>query len=257
METIQTNTNTNANANTRRLLDTSKHNSVFSTVLWQTNRFSIDVLGCGAVGSKLALGLGKLGIGNISLYDDDTVEAHNIANQAFDMSQIGLAKTIATKNLIRKFSGNSAKSCITKVTADKTTYSPGNIVFLCVDSMSARKEILTTHLSMNRRVELVVDVRMGKDNGRVYAFLPTNSRHLEAYFATLCNDDDVIEENACGFVSSVGATSDLVSAYALWSFLSWFKRRSGAELIGYADCIVANEMIFFVDPTHMMMTRNF
>ena len=53
------------------------------------------IIGCGSVGSTVAELLVRLGITDISLYDFDTVSAHNLANQMFNNDDIGRPKVEA------------------------------------------------------------------------------------------------------------------------------------------------------------------
>ena len=50
----------------------------------------INIIGCGALGSWLVLFLLKMGFKNIYVYDFDTIEEHNLPNQAFLEKQIGI-----------------------------------------------------------------------------------------------------------------------------------------------------------------------
>ena len=55
----------------------------------------LHIIGCGAIGSTVAENLVRFGLTNITLYDFDTVERHNIANQMFKETDIGKLKTEA------------------------------------------------------------------------------------------------------------------------------------------------------------------
>ena len=59
----------------------------------------INVIGCGALGSWLVLFLLKMGFKNITVYDFDNIEEHNIPNQCFSESQVGMAKVDAMDSL--------------------------------------------------------------------------------------------------------------------------------------------------------------
>ena len=41
----------------------------------------VTVIGAGATGSFITLALAKMGVRHITVYDDDTVEEHNLPNQ--------------------------------------------------------------------------------------------------------------------------------------------------------------------------------
>ena len=63
---------------------------------------SIAIIGCGGLGTSLAMALGGSGIGTIHLVDFDTVELHNIHRQiAFELTDLGRPKAEATAQRIR------------------------------------------------------------------------------------------------------------------------------------------------------------
>ena len=70
----------------------------------------IHIIGVGAIGSRIAEQLARLGFTNLVIYDFDTVDEYNITNQLYTYPDIGLPKTEAYqfiadnegKNHIRK-----------------------------------------------------------------------------------------------------------------------------------------------------------
>lgn len=61
---------------------------------------AVHIIGCGAVGSSIAFILAHCGVTNFVLYDDDTVESHNIANQMFREKDIGRPKVEALRDIL-------------------------------------------------------------------------------------------------------------------------------------------------------------
>ena len=57
----------------------------------------VHVIGLGAIGSHVCEMLARIGVENIHIYDFDTVEAHNIANQNYFYDDVGVLKVLATK----------------------------------------------------------------------------------------------------------------------------------------------------------------
>ena len=51
------------------------------------------IIGCGSIGSNVAELLARYGVERITLWDFDTVEPHNIANQLFTEEDVGAPKT--------------------------------------------------------------------------------------------------------------------------------------------------------------------
>ena len=69
-------------------MDLSKSYEFFKPDMLESR---VHIIGCGAIGSTVAENLVRFGITKITLYDFDTVEAHNIANQMFRHTDIGLS----------------------------------------------------------------------------------------------------------------------------------------------------------------------
>lgn len=60
----------------------------------------VSILGCGGLGSNVAMILARAGIGEIYLYDFDNVEYSNLNRQNYKISDIGKEKVLATKKII-------------------------------------------------------------------------------------------------------------------------------------------------------------
>ena len=66
------------------------------------------IIGCGAIGSTVAENLARLGLENICLWDFDVVNPHNIANQMFLHTQIGMAKVNAVEDILKSINAAGA-----------------------------------------------------------------------------------------------------------------------------------------------------
>ncbi|MBI1973335.1 ThiF family adenylyltransferase [Candidatus Micrarchaeota archaeon] len=64
------------------------------------SRSSIAVVGCGAIGSRTALSLARLGVKELRLIDWDVVEECNLETQAYTKKQVGTKKVEALAQLI-------------------------------------------------------------------------------------------------------------------------------------------------------------
>ena len=62
----------------------------------------VSILGCGGLGSNVAMILARAGIGEIFLYDFDNVEYSNLNRQNYKISDFGKEKILATKNIIEE-----------------------------------------------------------------------------------------------------------------------------------------------------------
>jgi len=197
------------------VIDTTRHIDVFNPGAWGQRR--VDVIGVGAIGSKIALSLAKLGVQNLHVWDHDVVEAHNIANQVYGASDEGLLKVVALQDRIEELTG----CAITQHERWGGERNLGEVVFLPVDSMAVRREFLEAH-RLSASTRLVIETRMGATHGQVLSYRPNDPASLSRYEGTLFSDDDAeVEANACGTAITVGPTGDIISGFAVWRFLRY------------------------------------
>lgn len=197
------------------MIDYARHETVFHPVRWGDNR--VDVIGVGATGSKVALSLAKLGVQNLHVWDDDKVEAHNLANQVYGVADIGTQKTLAMSEHISQATGLD----VTRHGrwTPRHARSIGKVVFVMVDSMAARKEIYDAFRA-NVSIELIVDPRLGARHGHVLTYKPGDRPSLDRYASQLYSDEDAITEaSACGTAITVGPTADIISGFCVWAFI--------------------------------------
>lgn len=231
------------------MIDTLRHQDHFNP---EKFNHPVHVIGCGATGSKIALSLAKLGIKPelLYFYDDDVVEEHNIANQAFDTCHIGCTKIEALDDIITTATlksediaggadfGQCSNMKSELVTADTNLF---GIVFLLTDTMSSRKEIVDG-LKNKLTVDLIIETRMGADSLRIYTFEPSNIEHVRCWENNWYPDEEA-ETSACGALPSVGPTSDVIAGLAVWQMIRWFN-----------DQPVENEIILTIAPSVLLTT---
>jgi len=205
-------------------LDISRHRELFDAEKFQ---IPITIIGAGATGSWLALSLAKLGIEDITVWDFDEVEEHNVPNQAYGIDDITYPKTEALEKIILHSTNTKINTINDKFTDQRLS----GIVFLMVDSMACRKEIWENSIKMKPSVKHLIEPRMGLDMGRIYNVNPTNLNHIKEYENTYYSDD-VAEVSACG-------NSMTVISSAL-GIASWCTR----QLINLAnDEVLDNEIL--------------
>lgn len=197
-------------------VDTIRHLKVFDSGLFGKRR--IDVIGAGATGSKVVMSLAKLGVENIHVWDFDKVESHNIANQIFGNPDVGKQKVVALAEAVKRDTGTSISIHDERVDG---TQALGDVVFLLTDTMKSRKEIWLKGIKYKPSIKVMLETRMGTDNGRLYTVNPIMPQSVKAWEATLY-DDDKAEVSACGTSITVGPTSDVLSGMAVWNMIRWF-----------------------------------
>jgi hypothetical protein len=148
----------------------------------------LNIIGAGAIGSFSALTLSKMGFTDISVYDADTVELHNLPNQFYRESDIGKPKVVALKEIIQAFTG-------TEIKAYQEMYksqSISGITIVGVDSMDVRIGIWKK-LKLNIRVPLLLDARMGGEVMMLIAINPTDIADIKRYEASLYTSKEAVK----------------------------------------------------------------
>ena len=225
-----------------------RHAEYFSPRMFAQVAPRIDVIGAGATGSRILEELARLtaGLVEIHVWDFDMIEGHNIANQKYGKNQIGMLKIEAVAQRI--FQDTGVKLVIHNEKVDGSQML-GQIVFVLVDDLNttpySRKAIWEKGLKFKLNTKLVIETRMGKNHGRVYAVNPSKREHIQEYENTL--EGKVAETSACGSPISIGATAEIVSGFALSLMMKWYFVQNGQEGV-----IMENEVIFSTSPFRIM-----
>lgn len=151
-------------------------------------RTPITVVGAGGIGSPTALALVKMGAGNVTVYDDDTIENHNLPNQMYREGDLGKHKVVALAEICRAFSGTAIKAVPERLNGQRLS----GVVISGVDSMESRSEIWE-RVKWNPRVETYIDARMGAEVCRIYTVNPCNTDDIEYYESTQYTDRNAHE----------------------------------------------------------------
>jgi molybdopterin/thiamine biosynthesis adenylyltransferase len=131
-------------------------------------RIPITVIGAGAVGSFTVLALAKCGAERIQVWDDDSIEAHNLPNQWYRLSDLGRPKVQALKALVLEMTGVRIDVVQERFQGDGAT----EVTICAVDSMDVR---IALWRQLQPRPQLYIDARMGAEVGMVKCVGPYGS----------------------------------------------------------------------------------
>lgn len=153
----------------------------------------VTILGAGATGSFVALALAKLGVKDIHIWDQDTVEWHNVPNQLHRWSDTGKSKVEATAEIVEQFC-QGLDEIEPKMTLHNKMFEPEDslthgIVVCAADSMEAR-QLFWEKIKGNLKIDLYIDPRVGGQIFHLYCIEPVNPEHQELYEASLHTDEE-------------------------------------------------------------------
>ncbi len=168
----------------------------------------ITIIGAGATGSAITLNLAMMGCRDISVYDGDKLEEHNIPNQICIKSMIGQDKVRSLRVISQVHTGteihigNWNRRSIGK-------YRKGIVIF-CVDTMKTRQKLWKT---VHDGIDLLIDPRMGAEVGHIHVVYPKLKSSRDVYETTLADDAEPLPCSArsiiyapsilAGFVASI------------------------------------------------------
>lgn len=185
----------------------------------------LHIIGCGAIGSTVAENLVRFGLTNITLYDFDVVEKHNIANQMFRETDIGKLKTEALAEYLCSINPE-AKADLKIVNKGYTGQKLSGYVFLCVDNIDLRREI-AEKCADNQYIKAMFDFRMRLTDAQHYAADWSNRDMIENFLKTMAFSHEEAQKetpvSACNITLSVVPTVRIICAYGVANFINFVK----------------------------------
>lgn len=193
----------------------------------------IHIIGCGSVGATVAEMLVRLGLQNITLWDMDVVNSHNLANQIFRNKDIGLPKVVALKNILCDINPELEDFLVLEENGWDGDRLSGYI-FLCVDSIELRHRIVSENM-MNPYVLAMFDFRTGLEEAQHYAADWSDFDSRSRFISTMDFSDAEANEaspvSACGITLGVASTVRMVSAVGVSNFVNLIKGKEMKYMI--------------------------
>ncbi len=149
----------------------------------------VSLIGLGSIGSVTGLYLCKMGVSKLTCFDADVVDIHNVSNQAYGMSDVGLLKADAFANLVELQTGVLPNTIGMQYDGRQVF----GVVISAVDSMKSRETIWKS-IRHQPQVQLYLDARMGLETLIVHAVRPQIKADRVAYTSTLVPDDQALQE---------------------------------------------------------------
>jgi hypothetical protein len=172
------------------------------------NEIEVTVIGAGGIGSPTTLALSKMGVQKINVYDDDTVENHNLPNQMYRFSDLYKHKVHGLFEICKDFTGIEINPIPERLKDQRLT----GVVISGVDSMESRK-IIWDQVKYRPAINLYIDARMGAEVARIHTVKPCDPDSIKWYETTLYDDKESSEEpcTARAVIYNVFTISSLVA----------------------------------------------
>jgi len=149
----------------------------------------VTLIGLGSIGSVTGLYLAKMGVCKLTAFDADVVDIHNVSNQAYGMSDIGLLKVDAFRMEIENQTGGEVNTIGLRYDGRELS----GVVISAVDSMKSRETIWKS-IRDQPQVQLYLDARMGLETLIVHAVRPQFKAERVEYTRTIVPDDQALQE---------------------------------------------------------------
>ena len=193
----------------------------FSGAPWyeSVKKTPVILIGAGGIGSWAALLLSRTGF-NVTVYDPDIIEAHNIGGQLYRMNQIGQPKVQALAEIVGLFSETKIAGYAQLYPKNVAAYNA--IVILAVDNIKTRRDVASSGNFL-----YLIDGRMTAESHMVYTIKHENSGHMiNKYLNTLPEDENAISDGPCSMRATsfngaaIASTITAVAVNLLAPFLS-------------------------------------
>lgn len=169
----------------------------------------ITVAGCGGIGSFVVGYLTQMGMSDITVYDNDKIESHNLPNQNFDLCQVDEYKVMAMRDNVKRRTDIDVRISPTFIT--QSTKLNADIVIIGTDSIESRKVIYEN--AVRNGVRWLIDGRLGGEYYQVFTIDLCNKEERKQYSDTLFEPNDAVElpctEQAIIYIA-LQITSDII-----------------------------------------------
>ena len=180
----------------------------------QIAELSVTVIGVGAVGRQVAVQLASIGVPKLRLIDFDIVEPTNVTTQGYLHHDCCVAKVEALAAYIRALDPNI------EIITIQDRYRPAtdvdDVVFCCVDSISAREAIWRT---VSPRCRFWSDGRM---LGETLRILTVADEFGRSEYANSLFPQSEAQTGACTSRSTIYAAS-IAAGFMVHQFTRWLR----------------------------------
>ena len=185
---------------------------------------NVDVVGCGGIGSALAVQMGIMGWKKVVFWDDDWLEEHNLSSTTYPADHLGNSKANAALCMLLDFGSkeqlDTSRANVSRIEPDIES-SLTNSVFMCTDTMDSRRDVYEKWRTNNDR-EFFIDMMMGDLSLNVATATKENDIYMKTWYP-----DESVEDEPCTakhtiFCAQLAAAMGMNQAFALLGDLPYY-----------------------------------
>lgn len=179
--------------------DTRVHTARFSGASWQDiiTNMTFTICGAGGIGSWASLIIARFDPRTVSIFDDDIVEAVNMAGQLYKTTDIGAYKVDAVIHTIQHFTDRYFNGFRERV--DAATHLGYDVTLCGFDNMEARKVAYQAWCRSAGPDALFMDVRMSADAIQIFTFTRDDKAAMQKYEDEWLFSDQEADATSCSF----------------------------------------------------------
>jgi len=180
----------------------------------QLQSLTVTVIGVGAVGRQVAVQLAAIGTRHLQLVDFDYVEPTNITTQGYFTDDLGQLKVDATATHLRRIEPDLNLNLVPD--RYRSDLSVGEVVFCCVDSITARAAIWR---SVQHRCRFYADARM---RGETLRLLTATDPVSQQHYATTLFPQSEAQPGPCTAKGTIYAAT-IAAGMLVHQFTRWLR----------------------------------
>ena len=192
-------------------MDKHSHNRYLRNkdLIDQSKLKNVTVIGAGGIGSALLQNATIMGFSPITVWDDDTLEEHNLSTTLWPQEYIGKSKVEAA---FKTCSQLNDVNLIPRDVKWRTTYPLSRKVFLTPDNMEVRKAVYEQWVKLPDR-EFLIDMRMGALGLEVITVTRESDYFMESWQSSSSIPDESCTAKHTIFCGSLAASFGLSQAF--------------------------------------------
>lgn len=199
----------------------------------------IHIIGCGAIGSLLGDTLARMGLTKITLYDFDTVESHNIANQVYTENDLNKPKVQALRERMLAINPDMSNDLVIQPNGYSNQRLSG-YVFLCVDNIDLRRTIVEKY-QFDPYIKAMFDFRMRLTDAQHFAADWADRKAVQSLLNSMQFKSEEAKQDtpvsACNLALSVIPAVWMIVSCGVANFMNFIKSGQYKKII-YTDAFV-------------------